>query len=363
MPQTPGWTAAEVETLKRMMDQGATMAAISEVLEKAEGAVRGKASREWGATRQTAWTAKEEALVRDLWPRRDMPTEAIAAMLPGRSVGSVCGKAARLNLPPKPRDESVKRKPSTPPPAPRLVMGAREEARIRELWSLDLSLKQIGNELGVSKEAVRRRAKMLNLRPRSSFNKWTPEQDATLERLWPDLNHSVEAIAEACGHTVSVTKLRRAALKLPPRASGNRLTDAQADEVRQLHAQGLDRGQIKAKTGRALATIDRILGTKATPRKAAPVEQQEPEQWRPSPPPPFVPTPPTGCLWITDLSGPGVQYCGDEKDGPHFCTKHRAYALDPITEDNEFPHRASVGEEAPPAGNFPAQVTLAGGVL
>ena len=107
--------------------------------------------------RNTEWTPEEDARLRELWAAK-VPASEISSRV-GHGRKQVYIRAYHIGLP--------KRLQGWVGPRFELAWSAEADATLRRLWVEGLGEMAIGIELDISRERVRRRAKILRLSPRS----------------------------------------------------------------------------------------------------------------------------------------------------------------------------------------------------
>ncbi len=182
-----------------------------------------------------AWTAAEDAILRDHY--RDMPTKALAVKV-GRTVAAVLHRTKHLGL----------RKART--------WTAEQDAIVTEGWG-KVNVFTLAGRTGRSPSAIKNRAFILGL---DAGNRYTDEEKDLVRQLYP--THTAAQIAAQIAERIHGTP--RSALSIYRLASTlglRKLAGHEAEfveQVRALHADGLNDFEIAARLGRHRDTVHPI---------------------------------------------------------------------------------------------------------
>lgn len=240
------WSSEEIETLRRLWQQGKTCREIGETLGKTEHAVDhavAKQQRDFGLPERIKhWSKKEqEYLIKHF---QGTSLDRIAAAL-GRTRGMTQGMARRLKL--------IKRKSWT----------VREIDLLKEHFS-ELSNAQVAELIGTkSRLAVKEKAKKLALK-KSGYNStqaerygksWTPEEDTVIQNLHPTM--SAKELAARLGRTVQsvVSRAGHLNVKFTPPPNLPAWSEKEIETLRQLWQQGYTKLKIAELIGKSAGSV------------------------------------------------------------------------------------------------------------
>jgi hypothetical protein len=242
------WSPEEIETLRRLWQQGKTCREIGETLGKTEHAVDhavAKQQRDFGLPERIKHWSKEEQdyLIKHF---QSTSLDRIAAAL-GRTKGMTQGMARRLKL--------IKRKSWT----------VREIDLLKEHFS-ELSNSQVAKLIGTkSRLAVKEKAKKLGLK-KAGYNYlvqvserygklWTSEEDAVIQNLHPTM--SAKELATRLDRTVQsiVSRAGHLNVKFTPPPKPPAWSEKEIETLRQLWQQGHTKLEIAELIGKSAGSV------------------------------------------------------------------------------------------------------------
>lgn len=217
--------------------------------------------------------------------------------------------------------------------------------RLLELQGQGKSAREIGQELGMSRNAVLGKLSRLrgDSKPRSTV--WTEEMTTRLLELRQN-GLSCSKIAAELGVTLNSVTSKVERMGAPPAVKGTAWTEATIKELLELHSKGTPQPQIARRlrvTGSAIRHklnrlgIYRAVTPKPAPRVAPPRIVLSPKHAAPRPiiaeaipkdAVEFADLKTCGCRWIfNDLQDDEAKYCGRPSlPGRSWCVEHAARA-------------------------------------
>lgn len=148
-----------------------------------------------------------------LWTQPNLTNGQIAAEL-GIAKGTLNLWARAAGLPKR----RTGRKPGRPK-EPCYEWTAEREARLKILWpNAEVTVQQIGEDLGTTRDAAQARARKLRLPPHPQASKLKPVDPDRLTQLWCDTSLTQAQIAREVGVSSSTLRLRAKEIKLIPGA-------------------------------------------------------------------------------------------------------------------------------------------------
>lgn len=181
-------------------------------------------------------------------------------------------------------------------------------AAIQRMWRAGVPLREICKIVNRGRSAVQERVRGMGLPLRENPAKqtWTPERDAELRRLWPDVSLSIADIGArlGCSDKAAAHRARRLLLQIRPKVP-----------VAQ-----------PAKTG-YVARKKKVIPNWGVPKGDVP--RQEPRRARADAFKPLPNCEPIGlmdlgeksCRWPID-GEEGLLYCGAQKSSKAYCGQH-----------------------------------------